>query len=68
MNSVDGNISHLAVRSTVFSLVDKQIQKSRAWHEYVHNITTESNADPQLNSMVQNKVNGYSSQLKFLSA
>lgn len=63
MNSVDENMSHLAVRSTVFSLVDKQIQNSRPWHECVHNMTTESNADPQLNTMVQNKVNGYSSQL-----
>lgn len=51
---MDGNISHIAVRNAVFSLVDKQIQKSRAWHECLYNIT-EENADPQLNITVKNK-------------
>lgn len=56
---------YLAVRSTVLSLVAKQIQKSRAWHECVYNTTTEANDDPQLNSTVRNKVNLHSLQLQF---
>lgn len=45
LNKLDGNISHLAVKSTVFSLVDKEIQKSRPWCAYVYNLT-EGNDGP----------------------
>lgn len=56
LNRAGGNIFHLAVVSSLFFNGQANPDEQSVTWVYVYSIPTEGNYDPQLNSIVRNKV------------